>query len=369
MKIGIDARTLKIKGGSEVYARNLINKLDNKKFILFGIDKYKNFKCLDTKIKSDSIFRLIYENFGLIKLIKKEEIGLFHGLKGSIPLRGKFKKIITILDVSPKIYPNYFNFKDMIYWKFILPLSLRRCDMIISISENTGEDITKYFNISRNKIRSIPLGFDQDLFYVKNKKDSIKKIKTFMIKNKLDIRNNKIVLNINTIQPRKNISNLIRAFNVLAKKHHEYVLIIIGKKGWKYQEIVKTFQESNFKDRIYLLDFVPDKLLPEFYNSAELFVYPSLYEGFGLPPLEAMACGCPVITSNTSSLPEVVGDAGIMIDPNNVEELEKQIKRVLTNEKLRKEMIKKGLEQSKKFSWEKCAKETLKVYNEVLKEK
>lgn len=144
-------------------------------------------------------------------------------------------------------------------------------------------------------------------------------------------------------------------------------MLIVGKKGWKYKSIFETVDILNLQKDVIFSDYVPDEYLTLLYNAADLFVYPSLYEGFGLPPLEAMACGTPVITSNTSSLPEVVGDAGVMIDPYDVDGLAKAMFEVLTNEGLREDMRKKGLKRAKLFSWEKTAKETLKIYEEVYK--
>jgi glycosyltransferase involved in cell wall biosynthesis len=144
-----------------------------------------------------------------------------------------------------------------------------------------------------------------------------------------------------------------------------YKLVIVGGKGWKYDDIFRNIEALNLQEDVIFTGYVPKEDLVKFYNLADLFVYPSLYEGFGLPPLEAMACGCPVITSNTSSLPEVVGDAGIMVNPYDVNELVKVMYEVLTNEGLKKELSKKGLERAKLFDWKKTAEETWKAYEMV----
>ena len=141
---------------------------------------------------------------------------------------------------------------------------------------------------------------------------------------------------------------------------------MVGGKGWKYTKIFDLIEELNLKNEVIFTDYVSDEYLVKIYNAADLFVYPSLYEGFGLPPLEAMACACPVITSNTSSLPEVVGDAGIMIDPNDVDSLTESMLKILTDNQLREEMSRKSLERAKMFSWKKTARETWKVYEDVL---
>jgi glycosyltransferase involved in cell wall biosynthesis len=159
---------------------------------------------------------------------------------------------------------------------------------------------------------------------------------------------------------------LIQAFHNLKNKERlPHKLVIAGKKGWLYREIFKTVDTLGLAGDVKFTGHVPWEDLPFLYNLAEIFVYPSFYEGFGLPPVESMACGCPVITSNTSSLPEVVGDAGILIDPRDKEGLSKAIHETITDDDLRRRMRTKGLQRAKRFSWERCARETLKVYEEV----
>ena len=165
-----------------------------------------------------------------------------------------------------------------------------------------------------------------------------------------------------TIQPRKNIARLIEAFS---KIKNEIQLVIVGKKGWLYEEILETPKKLEIADRVKFLDFVTDEDLPIFYKNAMCFVLPSLYEGFGLPVLEAMQYGCPVITSNVSSLPEAGGDAALYVDPLNVDDIKKNLDLIINNSELRKKLIKKGYEQAARFSWEKTAKETLKVLTEL----
>ena len=178
--------------------------------------------------------------------------------------------------------------------------------------------------------------------------------------------NRDYILFVGTLEPRKNITNIIRAYNMLP--HHlkyNHLLVICGKKGWYYEEIFRTVEELNLEDNVIFTGYVPDKDVPLLMNGAKVFVYPSFYEGFGLPPLEAMACGTPVISSNVSSIPEVVGNAGILVNPNNVEELSDAIVRVVSNEELRAQLSEKGLRQANKFSWRATVEKTVEVYNRV----
>lgn len=171
------------------------------------------------------------------------------------------------------------------------------------------------------------------------------------------------ILFVGTLQPRKNIVRLIEAFSTLGPKL--YTLVVVGKPGWLYEEIYEAPKKFKVEDRVKFLDYVPDEDLPALYQNALCFVLPSLYEGFGLPVLEAMHYGCPVVTSNVSSLPEAAGDAAIMVDPESTESIKEGIEKVLGDKSLREKLVKKGYEQVKKFSWEKCARETLKVLEEV----
>jgi glycosyltransferase involved in cell wall biosynthesis len=174
----------------------------------------------------------------------------------------------------------------------------------------------------------------------------------------------RFILFVGTLEPRKNIIRLLEAYaRIKDKLPHK--LVIAGTKGWLYQPIFEAVKRLSLRNNVIFLGYVDDGNLPALYNLADLFVYPSIYEGFGLPVLEAMACGIPVITSNVSSLPEVAGDAAVLVDPYNVKELAGAMKHVLTNASLRKQVINKGFQQAKNFSWKKCARETLKVYEEV----
>ncbi|MDD3245398.1 MAG: glycosyltransferase family 1 protein [Methanosarcina sp.] len=276
-----------------------------------------------------------------------------------IPTYFKFKKqryIITIHDLTPILFSKTHSLKRSLVYKLLLPKTLKTADKIIADSNSTKDDLVNYFNLPENKIKVIYLAAD-------NKFNILKDTEIQSIKHKYNL-NLPFVLYVGTLEPRKNIVTLLKAFSKLKEKVH-HKLVIVGNKGWKFKEIFETVDKLDLQNYIIFTGYVQDADLPALYNAADLFVYPSLYEGFGLPPLEAMACGCPVITSNTSSLPEVVGDAGIMVDPYDIDGLADSMYKVLTDEGLRINMSKKGLDRAKMFSWEKCAKETFKVYEEV----
>ena len=298
--------------------------------------------------------KLKKNNLNLDIIHSPENASLFVKLKHQ-------KKIITVLDIIAYLFPESVTLITRLRYKLLLSRTLRTADKITAISNSTKKDLISYFNVPEEKIKVIPLAADEKFEVLNNEKIN-------EVKQKFNLKY-PFILYVGGLAIHKNIPTLIKAFYKIKKKGIQNKLVIAGEKGWKYKEIFETIDKLNLQKDVIFTGYVLDEDLPALYNAADLFVYPSLYEGFGLPPLEAMACGCPVITSNTSSLPEVVGDAGIMIDPHDVDGLADAMHEVLTNDGLREDMIKRGLERAKMFSWEKCAKETLKVYAEVYNER
>jgi glycosyltransferase involved in cell wall biosynthesis len=303
--------------------------------------------------------KLIQKMFLIPLYIKKNNPDVIHDTYHFAPFLflKKFKKVITVYDITPILYPETHKISRIFMHKYFFSPILKSSDKIISISENTKRDIIKHFKIPEDKIKVIPLAANENF-------RKLDENETSKIKSKYNI-NFPFILYVGTLEPRKNIPNLLNAFYKIKKQGIAHKLVIAGGKGWKYKEIFETIEKLNLQNDVIFTGYVPDEDLPGLYNAADLFVYPSLYEGFGLPPLEAMQCGTPVITSNTSSLPEVVGDAGIMVNPHDIGELANKMYEVLTNKDLRKELSKKGIERAKLFSWKKCAEETLKVYESL----
>lgn len=370
IKVGYDARTFNLPGGSKTYGSNLITHFDKSKTFLFGLEKYGTYNCVPSKIKPNSILRLAYENITIPYLVKKNNIKLFHGLKGVVPYFGNFKKITTIHDLIPIVHPESMKFKDYIYWNFIFPIYLKKADRIICSSKSTQNDLLSKFNVNEDKIILVYLGISNN-FKTQTKKDSYESIHQFFKKTNItitDIEDMNILLSVNILSPRKNIARTIEAFDICAETDPKLILFIVGKKGWSYDQIFNTYRKTKNKKRIFFMDYIEERVLISFYNIAKVFAYPSLYEGFGLPILEAQACGCPVITSNVSSMPEVAGESAILVDPYNVEEIASAIHKVSLDKNLRDNLIQKGFENCKRFSWKKCAEETLKVYEEVYNE-
>ncbi|MFA5933033.1 MAG: glycosyltransferase family 1 protein [Microgenomates group bacterium] len=278
-----------------------------------------------------------------------------------IPRFSPVKRIVTIFDLS------YLHFPEMIpkgdLWKMVNwgKFSIENADHIVTISNFSKKDIIKNYKIDAEKITAAYPGYDKNIF--KPTRDH-KKID--LIKEKYGIIG-KYIIYIGTIQPKKNLIRLIEAF----KPIENLKLVIVGKtkglgrEGWMFDEILEKPAKLGIEDKVVFTGFVPTEELPYLLSDAETFILPSLWEGFGIPAVEAMACGAPVIVSNVSSLPEVVGEAGLLIDPRSVTQTEQAIRTVTTDKKLREKRVKAGLEQAKKYSWNKMAKTVLKVFEEV----
>ncbi len=283
--------------------------------------------------------------------------------------------VISIMDLSYLYFPKMFKKSDLYQLRSWTSYSAKKAQRVLTISNSSKFAIIKEYKIPEDKVIVVYPGIKParlpagqagpaggPTVYREPKVLSMNTVKA-----KYGI-SDKFILFVGTLQPRKNIVRLIEAFaKVLSQEKipKNLQLLIVGKKGWLYEEILRKPKELGIEEKVKFLDFVSDDELAVLYNNALCFILPSLYEGFGLPVLEAMKHGCPVITSNVSSLPEAGGDAAIYIDPEDINDLTEKILKLITNEKLRQELIEKGKKQAAKFSWEKTATETLKVLEEV----
>jgi glycosyltransferase involved in cell wall biosynthesis len=265
---------------------------------------------------------------------------------------------ISIMDLSYIHFPELFTKHDLYQLVNWTKYSAKNAKKIFTISNFSRDDIIKTYGKEPKDVVTTYLGIKQ-ILGSKQKALSMEELKK-----KFGIDGNYILF-VGTLQPRKNIAKLIEAFAEI--KNKKIKLVVVGKKGWLWEEIMQAPEKYGVKERVKFLDFVGDEDLPSLYKNASCFVLPSLYEGFGLPVLEAMKYGCPVLTSNVSSLPEVGGDACLYFDPKSTDEIAQKIDQVISDEKLRQEMIEKGYNQVKKFSWEKTAKETLNVLEKLAK--
>ncbi|MBX4190074.1 glycosyltransferase family 4 protein [Candidatus Parcubacteria bacterium] len=271
------------------------------------------------------------------------------------PLSKKVKRVTTFHDLSYLILPEFFSFRQNIWHRIQMrpKKQAQLSDKIIAVSESTKNDLAQRYDIDPASISVIYPG-------VKLEKPSPEKIQEFKDRHQLS----RYVLALSTLEPRKNITSTIRAFELLKSNpaFDDYELLIVGSRGWKYQSVLSMIQDSSLAKQIRYIGAVSDSDKPLYYSGASLFVYPSFFEGFGFPVLEAMSCGTPVITSHNSSLPEVAGDAALLVDPYNCADLGKAMETLLTDATLKDTLIKRGFERSTSFSWEKTAAETLKLF-------
>jgi glycosyltransferase involved in cell wall biosynthesis len=321
-------------------------------------------------------FRTLLENkFHELSLGDLSESNIFHSVYHRIPKTLKsatrIQRFITIHDLIPMIHPEFCGLdpKQPIFDRnFDLKDSLDSIDpdtWILCVSNSTKNDLCEYLQdrIDTNKIFVTPLAAS-DLFY-----RCLEPEKINVVKQKYSIPESRYVLCLSALEPRKNIEHTIQCFVHLIQQEKliDLSLVIAGAKGWLYDTIFETIDSYPLlKDRIIVTGYIADEDLAALYSGALVFVYPSFYEGFGLPPLEAMQCGTPVITSNTSSLPEVVGDAGIMVDPQDRDALCQSILDLYNQPLLCTTLSVKSIERAKKFSWSKCAKQTIDAYKYAL---
>jgi len=284
-------------------------------------------------------------------------LDVFHSPDFIPPRKTRYKCVITVHDLNFLVYPHFLTSDAARYYGQI-DQAVRRADRIIAVSESTRRDIVRLIGAPENKITVIYEGANP-IFRPLDNKDEIRK----SLQRKHGISGD-FILFVSTIEPRKNIPTLVRAFRQLLDDYHiDVSLVLAGRKGWKFDEVFATIEELGVQDRVFCLGRVPTVDLVWLYNTARAFAFPSFYEGFGLPPLEAMACGTPVVVSNVSSLPEVVGDAALKVDPEEVDELTVALWRLVSDEALRTDLIEKGLRRASTFSYEKMARETLAVYH------
>lgn len=316
-----------------------------------------------SNIIQNRIVRVLWEQLVLPLRLITRRIELLHSIHYTTPIVAACKRVVTFHDMTFFLFPDKHTLVKRIFFRLSIPLSAKIATRLIAVSRSTKTDMEKVLNVPENKIDVIHETVDFAYRPLHDAK-AINRIKW-----KYGIQD-KYILYVGTLEPRKNIGRLIQAYGKLVLENRiTQNLVIAGKKGWAYQEIYDVVEKlsPDCKKKIIFTGYVQEADLPLLYSGADLFVYPSLYEGFGIPPLEAMACGVPTISSKVSSLPEVVGGAGILVDPYDVEELAQSIHKVLTDEELREQLRQKGVRKAQEFSSEKLAKEMLKTYRKALK--
>ncbi|MFA6296657.1 MAG: glycosyltransferase family 1 protein [Patescibacteria group bacterium] len=391
MIIGIDIRSL-MEGKRSGVQQYLINLMRN----LFVIDSKNQYKLFCNAYKKNSLDVSEFEKFPNVKVCKFnypnkvlntsfwllkypkidsliKDLDIFFApniLFSAISPNCKF--VTTIHDLSFDYFRRFYSMKRRFWHNIVGPKKkIKKSDAVICVSESTANDLINKYGVSKDKVHVVYSGIENRQQETENRK--------LDIKNKYNLSDN-FVLFLGAMEPRKNIVGLIEAFELLkkqennkTKKQTDYKLqitnnfqnlklVVAGSSGWLEKRVNKIYEQSKFKNDIMFLGYVDEKDKSALYSLAKLFVYPSFYEGFGFPPLEAMACNCPVVTSNVGSLSEVCEKAAILVDPYNVNEIFEAMKQGLSDEKLRKYLIAEGQKQVVKFNWQNCARETLKVF-------
>jgi alpha-1,3-rhamnosyl/mannosyltransferase len=278
-------------------------------------------------------------------------------LASALPFWHPKNSIFTAHDLAYEIYPEAFTTFMLYYQKWSSRFATKHAAKILAVSEATKRDLTKFYNADPSKIVISPLGYDTESFYPRNYEE------VQPVLDKYNLVYQKYALFVGTIQPRKNLPNLVEAFQKIKRENRiEEKLIIAGGRGWLWEPILKKIKTAGLDGSVKYIDYVPREDLPYLIAGAKLLTLPALYEGFGLPPLEAMASGVPTVVSNNSSLPEVVGDAGVLVDPKSVDSIAEGLLKVLMDNNLRQQMIAKGLGRAKQFTWENTARKTLEVF-------
>jgi glycosyltransferase involved in cell wall biosynthesis len=368
MKIAVDGHTIGTTlGGNVTYITNLFEALANldstNEYILYVAlndaarefaGRWPNVTVKQLDVGGSRIARFFYS---FRKVIAEDRPDVFF-VQFNAPVRVGCKIVAEIHDLSFEHVPETFRWHEHPRMKFTTRRTARNADHVITCSDYTREDIIRTYKLPPEKVTAIHLAAAKRFSPVPH--DEIARVRE---KYRLP---SEFILAVGSIQPRKNLGRLIEAYRLLNKRKDAPPLVLVGKKAWLYKDSIAAVQRSGYSDKILLPGFVPDEDLPAIYSAATVFVYPSFFEGFGLPPLEAMQCGTPVITGNRTSLPEILGDAGVMVDPYDVNALADAIERLLNESELRSQLSRRGLAQAKRFSWEKTARDTLKVFERVV---
>ena len=304
--------------------------------------------------------RFIWDHVVVGRACRRLGIDALYAPAHTRPLYSPCPVVVAVPDMMYSLFPQDWGWSDRIYFGLAVPLLTRRAAAIAALSENTRSDVLRLLHLSKEKVRVVYLGTPEG--FTPLPAEAVQQIRE---KNKLS---KPFILYVGSHHPRKNLASLVRAFELIASGiPHD--LVIVGLPIWQDNQLMQYIHTSPFTGRMRMVGFVPREELPLFFNAADVFVFPSRYEGFGLPVLEALACGCPTVTTNTSSLPEVAGDAAILVSPDDVPALGDAIMRVLTDNELHERMRQNGLQQAGKFCWERAAKETIELLEKVAEAK
>jgi glycosyltransferase involved in cell wall biosynthesis len=358
------------------YVRNLLSGLakrgsENEYVILVNEQNRRFFERLGpgnvmleavTPLTRYRALRLILEEARIPAICRKRGIQIFHGIASMNPWRRlPCRSVITIHDMTYFLFPGLHMATKQVYFRLRLPGAVRRADHVITDSDASRADILRCLNVPREKVTAVPPGIDSSFF---RRVEEPQAVDSVLRKYRLE---RPFILFVGVLEPRKNIPRLLRAYSLFRKRragNQKIRLVVAGKKGWKTRALEETLRILDCREDVVLPGYVDDEDLPALYSAAELFAYPSLYEGFGFPVLEAMACGTPVLTSAVSSLGEIAGDAAVLVDPTSEEEIAEGLARGL-EAGAREGLASRGLRRAAAYTIENAAEATLAVYRQL----
>jgi glycosyltransferase involved in cell wall biosynthesis len=367
VRIGIDARKLH-DFGIGTYIRNLLRQLarqdhDSEFVVLCRPEDRSPLGSLGENFRAvaeTSGNYSIAEQLRIPVALKREGVTLFHAPHYVLPPLVSCRSVVTIHDCIHLMFPQYLpNRIALNYARTSMALAARRATRVLTVSESSKRDIVRFFGTAADKIDVIYNAYDERFAVEPREEDVIRVRERYQL-------HDEFVLYAGNVKPHKNLERLIEAFHLVRSRGLDHLkLVMIGDEISKYAALRRAVHRNQLHQYVRFLGYMPEETLAVLYRLAGVFVFPSLYEGFGLPPLEAMASGTPVVTSNVSSLPEVAGDAAVLVDPYDPQAIGDGIYRVLTDEHLRRDLRKKGIARAHQFSWEASVRRVREIYDEV----
>lgn len=354
VRVGFDASSMRGRAtGIGVYTRNLINALREFEPGIAVVE-------LDdgTTVDQRTDKRILREQIGLPRLARAANLHLLHLTGFAAPLRPPCPVVLTVMDLIGVLFSRNFPPASRFYWSRYLPMTLSSAQHLVTLSAHTRQDVIRLARVSSNRITVIEPGIEARFRVIDDHAtlDAVRR--------ELQLPD-RFFLFVSTLEPRKGIGTLIAAYSQIAAQVHED-LVIVGKRGWYWTQLMRQAEATGLARRIRFLDYVTDEQLPCVYNLARAFIFPSRYEGFGLTPLEAMASGTPVVCSNASSLPEVVGDAGILLPPHDTAGFSQAMLDLSRDDSFALSLQAEGLKRSSQFSWKRAAQGMRVIYESLL---
>ncbi|MEA3150798.1 MAG: hypothetical protein QOD56_1737 [Gammaproteobacteria bacterium] len=365
MRIGIMLRHYEQQeGGVKVYTKKLLPLLlsmgSQHQYVLI----YQNPKLIGTyaaypnveEVSVELPGTVLWDQIGVPWVTRNKQLDLIFNPKFTVPFLGRPKRVFVLHGSDWFVIPGHFRLYDQWYFKNAVPLYCRRADAFIAVSHAVKNDVVEHVGVAPEKVAPIHNGFDPSLFRPEHDPERLRAIRE---KYKLP---EKFILWVGQIESRKNVSRMLRAF-AQVKDEIPHALVIAGEQRFTTNEELKAIGELGIADRVLFPGWILHTDLPAVYALADLFLFPSLYEGFGIPLIEAMACGCPIVTADTCAPPEVCDGAAVLVDPLRVEDIARGIRTAVFDQALRAKMVARGLERAKDFSWEKCAAQVLALFD------